>query len=475
MNTAFLNRENELSLLRDKYDSPYFEMVVVYGRRRIGKTQLIAESIKGYKAITCTGLHATEEENLRALTHSIFSAILPGRPEPSFSSYSDLFGFLNYSEDFLNSNFILVLDEYPLLSGSNNMLSSVLQYSIDHFWKDRKIKIVLCGSSISFMTEKVISGDSPLFGRITLMMDVKPFELWEISSYNWKITKEQATVLYSALGGIPRYLNFVESELSFEDNLYNLFFSPSGLLSGETEELLKDEFNETARYSTILNAIATGRSSLNDISQSAGIQTGTASFYLQNLISVGIVKKEIPFSGKSNKNAVYSISDGLFRFVYLFVRPNTNMINYGHGRSVLESIVIPSVPRYMGFEWERICIRYMFTSYSKSRDPFLYANLARWWGGSVSKKTQIEIDMIATFNDMALFGECKWTEEPIGMEILNELRCKAEQFRYTHKFWYLFSKNGFSDAVLKEAEKNCSIKLITLDDIYSFRNYDENQ
>lgn len=468
MNTDFLNRTRELSQLREKYDSPYFEMIVVYGRRRIGKTQLIAESIKGYKAITCTGLHATADENLRALTHSIFSAIMPGRPEPAFSSYSDLFEFLNYSDDFLSGNIILVLDEYPLLAGAENTLSSVLQHSIDHFWKGKRIKLVLCGSSISFMTDKVLSGSSPLFGRITLRMEVRPFELWEMGSYGWKMPPEQTAVLYSVLGGIPRYLNFVEPDLSLEDNLYRLFFSPSGLLSVETEDLLKDEFNETARYSSILNAIASGRSSLNDISQSAGMQTGTASFYLQNLVAVGIVKREVPFSSSTNRNAVYSITDGLFRFVYLFVRPNTNFINFGQGNAIFRSIVLPSISRYMGFEWENICIRYMLASYSSDRDPFPYANLARWWGGSAVRKTQIEIDMIATFNDMALFGECKWTESPIDISILKELKSKADQFRYTSQFWYLFSKNGFTDDVQEEAARDENIRLITLNDVYSF-------
>ena len=401
------------------------------------------------------------------MTESFFSELIPGISHPKFNSYHELFDFLNHNEKFLSSDYIIVLDEYPLLAGSKDELSSVLQYSIDKFWKYTKLKLVLCGSSISFMKEQVLSGNSPLYRRTTLIMEVKKFMLWENKSYNWNFTNEEITILYSALGGIPRYLNMIDDSLSFRENLFNLFFNTGSIIAGETDTLLNEEFKETARYSDVLSAIASGKSSLNDIAEKVRMQTGTVSFYLTNMIRIGLIKKESPYGSVNNKKSIYTITDGLFRFHYKFILPNINMINFGKGESVLDMIVLPSLSRYMGLEWEQICISYMFASFNTIRDSFLYNDLQRWWGGSTKDKKQIEIDMMSTQNDKALFGECKWTNDKIDIDILNTLIDKCSQFDYKSKDWYLFSKSGFELSLIEKAKKESNIHLITLNDVYS--------
>ena len=400
------------------------------------------------------------------MTESFLSELIPGISHPKFNSYQELFDFLNHNEKFLSSDYIIVLDEYPLLAGSKDELSSVLQYSIDKFWKDTKLKLVLCGSSISFMKEQVLSGDSPLYGRTTLVMEVKKFMLWEMKAYNLNFSNEEIAILYSALGGIPRYLNMVDDSFSFKENLLNLFFNIGSILAGETDTLLNEEFKETARYSDVLSAIASGKSSLNDIAEKVRMQTGTVSFYLTNMIRIGLIKKESPYGSVNNKKSIYTITDGLFRFHYQFIIPNINMINFGKGESVLDMIVFPSLSRYMGLEWEQICISYMFASFNTTRVPFLYNNLQRWWGGSAKDKKQIEIDMMSTQNDKALFGECKWTNDKVDIDILNTLIDKCFQFNYKSKDWYLFSKSGFELTLIEKAKKESNIHLITLNNVF---------
>ena len=348
MKEIFINRTRELERLNKCYDSDNFEFAVIWGRRRIGKTLLINKSIENRNCITCTGLKTSIENNIANVTDSFLSVLMPNISHPSFNSYKELFDFLNHNDKFLSSNYIIVLDEYPLLAGNKDELSSVLQYSIDKYWKNTKLKLVLCGSSVSFMKEQVLSGDSPLYGRTTLIMEVKKFMLWEMKAYNWSFTIEETAILYSALGGIPRYLNMVDDSISLKENLYSLFFNTGSILAGETDTLLNEEFKETARYSDVLSAIASGRSSLNDIAEKVRMQTGTVSFYLSNMIRVGLIKKETPYGSSNNKKSIYTITDGLFRFHYQFVIPNINMINFGKGKDILDMVVIPSLSRYGG-------------------------------------------------------------------------------------------------------------------------------
>lgn len=467
MKEIFINRTKELQRLNKCYDSDNFEFAVIWGRRRIGKTLLINKSIENRNCITCTGLKTSIENNIANMTDSFLSVLMPNISHPSFNSYKELFDFLNHNDKFLSSDYIIVLDEYPLLAGNKDELSSVLQYSIDKYWKNTKLKLVLCGSSVSFMKEQVLSGDSPLYGRTTLIMEVKKFMLWEMKAYNWSFTIEETAILYSALGGIPRYLNMVDDSISVKENLYNLFFNTGSILAGETDTLLNEEFKETARYSDVLSAIASGRSSLNDIAEKVRMQTGTVSFYLSNMIRVGLIKKETPYGSSNNKKSIYTITDGLFRFHYQFVIPNINMINFGKGKDILDMVVIPSLSRYMGLEWEQICISYMFASFNVTRDPFLYNDLQRWWGGSSKLKKQIEIDMMSTQNDKALFGECKWTNDKVDISILDNLIDKCSHFDYKSKTWYLFSKSGFEESLIEKANKESNIQLISLNDVYS--------
>ena len=146
MKEIFINRTKELERLNKCYDSDNFEFAVIWGRRRIGKTLLINKSIENMNCITCTGLKTSIENNIANMTDSFLSVLMPNISHPSFNSYKELFDFLNHNDKFLSSNYIIVLDEYPLLAGNKDELSSVLQYSIDKYWKNTKLKLVLCGS-----------------------------------------------------------------------------------------------------------------------------------------------------------------------------------------------------------------------------------------------------------------------------------------------------------------------------------------
>lgn len=461
--TKFVGRIQELNKLEELYSTKKFQMAVIYGRRRVGKTTLINEFCKGKKTIFCVGIESTEKENLDNFSKEVWRVEGCESAMPSFHDFESLFSHI--AQIALSEQIVLVIDEYPYLATAQPAVSSILQAIIDHKLLNSQLFLILCGSSMSFMEHQVLGYKSPLYGRRTAQFKILPFNFWDSCLMLDGFSTEEQAILYGVTSGIPEYLSRIRNDWTLKQNLVDLFFSSSGRLFEEPSNLLKQELRNPATYNAILTAIADGHSKLNDISNTVGIPTGGCSNLLKSLIELGIVSKEIPITEQSSKKTIYQISDQMFRFWYRFVGPNTNMITAGFGEAVYDNIVQSQLSAFMGFVFERICKDYLLIQLGNGKSPFFFNQIGNWWGTNVNTHQQEEIDILAVNKNQAIFGECKWKNKSVDLQTLDKVIERSELFSYSDKYIYLFSKSGFTSACIKKAKENDKIYLIDFADM----------
>ncbi len=263
-------------------------------------------------------------------------------------------------------------------------------------------------------------------------------------------------------GGIPEYLNKVNSRKDVRENIIDLFLTPSGHFFEEPSNLIKQELREPATYNVIIEAIAGGSSRLNEISTKCGQESNKCAKYLLALISLGLVSREYPFGEPTSKRSIYKLEDFMFRFWYRFVFPNISAITAGLGEAVYDNVVDEQLSAYMGFIFEEICKQWLFEMAKKNSLPFFVGHLGRWWGTNSATRSQEEIDIMATRKEEALFAECKWKNAGIDIDVYRELQRKSMIFSHPKKHLYIFSKNMFSDGLLHMEHEHREVKLFTL-------------
>ncbi|MBK5247170.1 MAG: AAA family ATPase [Peptostreptococcaceae bacterium] len=454
----FYGRETELKKLNEMYDSNKFEFAVFYGRRRVGKTTLIKKFCKNKNAIYFVAREASGEINLQNFSSDVFSISNRDKLDNSyFSDWEKAFDYLhNISKD---KRTILVIDEYPYLAENYRPISSIIQAHIDLNLKESKLFLILCGSSMSFMENQVLGYKSPLYGRRTSQFWIKPFTYFQALPFFNGFEGEEKGILYGITGGIPEYLSKINSMFTLKENIISLYLSPSGALYEEPTNLMKQELREPSTYNGIIEAIAGGASRLNEIATKNNMESNKCGKYLTSLISLGIVKKEIPITEKNSKKTIYLLDDQMFRFWYRFVFPNMSLIVSDLGEEVYTHKIEPQLNSFMGLVFEDICKQYLYKNVKSA--PFFFGELGRWWGNNAKLRRQEEIDLMAFDMDSALFGECKWTNEPVDRDVLRDLLTQSEMFHYKNNYFYLFSKRGFTKKCTEEARKNSNVKLIT--------------
>jgi AAA+ ATPase superfamily predicted ATPase len=454
----FIGRERELASLRQLYNSDKFEFVVLYGRRRVGKTALINHFIDGKKAIYFMGVESNAKQNLENFSKSIIEYASGIEAETSFASFqAALEAVFRLSE---NERIVLAIDEYPYVARASKSLASTLQLLIDKYKDRSRLMLILCGSSMSYMEDHVLAYKAPLYGRRTAQIKLQPFDFEEACRYFGNFSAEEKALAYGIVGGTPQYLLQMNDRLSIEENVKNTYLNPTSSLYEEPTNLLKQEVREPAIYTAIITAIATGASRMSEISTKVGEDTNVCSTYLKNLVALGIVQKETPYGEKASKKSIYSIDDNMFRFWYRFVPENASMIARGAADLVYKRIE-PHLPEYMGKVFEEICKQYLWKLLLGGKSPVEFTSLGRWWGNDPLHKCQAEIDIMGEQDkDTALFAECKWTGEKVDLAVLETLIARSELFPYKNKHFFLFSKSGFTKGCVEKAEEIGNVSLI---------------
>ena len=459
----FIGRERELVSLEKLYASDKFEFAVMYGRRRVGKTELIRRFIKDKKAIYFMGVESNARQNLENFSRNIMECETGFQMETTFVSFQAALEYVFRMAE--KERLILAVDEYPYVARSDESLASTLQLLIDKYKSSSRLMLILCGSSMSYMEDHVLAYKAPLYGRRTAQMKILPFDFEDTCRCFHGFSDQDKALVYGIAGGTPQYLLQMDDRLSIEDNIKNTFLDPSSSLFEEPENLLKQEVREPALYNAIITAIATGSSRMSEIASKVGESTSVCAAYLKNLIALGLVKKETPYGNKESHKSIYIIDDNMFRFWYRFVPENTSIIARG-AADLAYSRIAPYLSDYMGSVFEEICKQYLWKLLLTGKSPVEFRDLGRWWGTDPSTRSQAEIDIMGEKDkDEALFGECKWTNEKVEVNILEKLESRSRMFRYRKTHLYLFAKSGFTRGCVEKADGMGNVSLVTYEDM----------
>ncbi|MCR5150906.1 MAG: ATP-binding protein [Clostridiales bacterium] len=463
----FIGRQQELEMLNDLYNSNRFEFLVLYGKRRVGKTTLLSEFSKDKNSV----FYSAQEKN-SALNIESFSKAVQVRYSSSyfgtFESWDSAFRYIGDNTG--DERQVIIIDEFPFVAQDTPSIKSTLQHIIDHEWKQKKIFLILCGSSISFMENEVLGYKSPLYGRATATYELLPFDYYDSASFFPNYSINDKLIAYGILGGIPCYLENFSDKLTIAENLEKKVLKTGAFLKEEPQVLLRMELREPAVYNSIFEAISNGASRMNEIAGKIHEDSSKCSKYLDTLRTIKLIEKKYPAGEKeTSRKTIYSIADPFFLFWFYFIFSNRSYYEIiGPQKAAKDIVDKNNLSDYMGTVFEKICTEYMKRKAREGKLPFYPNIIGKWWGNNPEKKQQDDVDilLIDKSGEAAIFCECKYRNELFGKSEFEDLVSSSNLFQKKHKYYYLFSKSGFTKWVQDKANKSDNIKLIKVNDLF---------
>ena len=470
----FIGRERELASLKEFYDRNGIGMTVIYGRRRIGKSTLIAEFVRDKKNIFYTATKVGKARNLELFSRQVTDLFMPGVENISFHTTEAVFDFID--KNIGNDKVVLVIDELPYWAERDEALLSIMQKYIDTVWNDKNLKIILCGSALSFMEKKVLSEKSPLFGRRDSQIRLEAFNYLDAAKFVPDYSCEDKAICYGITGGVARYLSMIDPSKSIDENIVRLFFRTDGYLYDETRNLLTQEFTDIAIVNNIIEQIASGENTLNTIAGKIGEKEPTVLYSLDKLINVGLVEKKKCITDEKNKKKTqYVLKDYMFKFWYEFIPKATSVIEMGQGEFYYQKAVKPVLHSFMGAVFEDMCRYYTLKQGITGEYGCFLTSVGSWWGtenitdenGNIrAQSADIDVVAISEIDKKAVIGECKFKNEKIDKGIYETLirRGKLIAAKYKVSKYIFFSLSGYTDW-FKDL-KDDDVLLLTLESLY---------
>lgn len=480
--SMFIGREAELKFLQDKYTEERGQLIVLYGRRRVGKTETLREFCKDKPHVFFSCTQTTDLVQLRNFSSRMFKENIPAKNyisefadwEKAFRAVLDL--------PYGNQKKLLVIDEFPYMCRGNKSIPSILQNLWDAELRDSNVMIILCGSAMSFIEKELLSEKNPLYGRATGIYKMKEMGFYDAIKFFPEYSDRDKVLTYAVLGGIPHYLRQWNPKLSVDENIKRNILTKGCILYSEVEFLLHQELRETPIYNSIIEAVALGNTKLNDISQKSLLEdTAKTSVYLKNLMELGIVEREFSVDSKIKERAntgrgTYRLTDNFFRFWYAFGFANYSQLEDGDVDGVYEYVVKPALHEFASFAFEDVCREFVRMLQKKNELPFRYSKIGRWMGKTTVRDekasdglrtAETEIDLLCIGKDAKeyLVGECKFKGVPFSYSEYLDTLAKLTPLKEKSKFYYaLFSESGFDQKILDCAAMN-ETQLYSLEDI----------
>lgn len=483
----FIGRETELKFLNDKYNTENGQLVVLYGRRRVGKTETLREFCKGKPHVFYSCTQSTDKVQLSKFSKHILKEDIPAKQyisefadwESAFRSVLDL--------PFGDNKKLLIIDEFPYMCKGNKSIPSVLQNLWDAELKDKNVMIILCGSAMSFIEKELLAEKNPLYGRATGIYKMTEMGFYDAVKFFPDYTDKDKILVYSILGGIPHYLRQFSPKLSVAQNIKKNILTKGSVLYSEVDFLLHQELRETPIYNSIIEAVALGNTKLNDISQKSLVEdTSKTSVYLKNLIELGIVEREFSVDSKSKEKAntnrgTYRLTDNFFRFWYAFGFTNISQLEDGDVEGVYDYVIAPALQEFASYTFEDVCKEFVREMQKKNELPFRYSKMGRWTGKTTVRdkdapkgvriaETEVDILGIGKNEKEYLVGECKFKNTPFDYSEYLDTVTKLTPLKEGAKFYYaLFSESGFDSKVVSEADNNDNVTLYNLNQIVNYK------
>lgn len=457
----FIDREQEMETLQSEYERDGSALVILYGRRRVGKTTLVSEFIKDKNALFFLASEESEAQNRMAFKDKaaefIDSDLLRGA---SVSNWDTVFKAI--METPFDSKPVIVIDEFQYIGKSNPAFPSVFQRIWEELLKDKQVMVILCGSLISMMVSQTLAYGSPLYGRRTAQIRLAQIPFQYYHEFFPAKSRNELIESYSVTGGVPKYIRSFAESKDIYDAIQKGVLNKSSYLYDEPHFLLQQEISEVGSYFSIIKAIAAGNSRLSAIASVLELKATSLTKYLKTLMDLDILEREVPVTEENpekSKKGLYKIKDNYIRFWFAFVYPNLSFIESGNTRIVMNKIKKSFVSNQVAFVYEDICRAEMWNMNAEDAWSFHFSKVGRYWD------SQVEIDIAAVDpeGNNLILGECKYWQEQVGINILRALEEKAAHVNWRktdRKTWYvLFSANGFTPELIELAEGRKDILL----------------
>ena len=479
---SFVGRTSELHLLDELYTSSKSEFLVLYGRRRVGKTRLLTEwlTTRKIKPIFFVSEQDSKASLLRQYSQVVYKKAFPNLPIP------DTFSFANWDQVWnqigelaTKERLVVFIDEFTYMMAADPTLASNLQKIWDAVLENTNIFLCISGSHLGMMVRGILSGTAPLYGRTTAKMELKPLPFGVTKAYFRHYSAPERVMLYSVFGGIPHYWRLIDQNKSVSDNIKRLVLSPGGNLRDEPRILLNDYISDPNNYIAILRAIANGYATPKEIETFTGIPNVHLSQYISNLADTGYVVKKSPVTASpSSRAGRHSITDPFLRFYYRFIQSRLTQLEMGEIDQTMEELQKHMVDYIGTYTWEEICREWTLRASNRGILPLYPDRVESDWG----KDYQVDVVGINTMKKHLILGECKWIKERGKAIVLQELvEQKTSKIVPSSGNWQVFflgfSREGWNEKAVEYAqsfaephltETNWKIKgmrLLTLDDV----------
>ena len=452
----FVDRETELRWLEQRWTARDPQLLVVYGKRRVGKTELLKRFIRDKPAVYVLADRRPEPDQLREVATRLgtrFDDPFIGRK--GFTDWLEAFEYLKAKVPGKRARgshrLVLVIDEYPYLVENNPATSSLFQKGWDETLSRLPLCLILCGSSMAMMESETLVQRAPLYGRRTGDLLVLPLDFSGVRQFlpkRWSF--EKRVEVYAVLGGMPGYLRQFDPSATLEANVREQILTTGAFLFREVDFLLKEELREPRNYLAILHAVSQGKRKFGEIINDTGLAKNVLHKYLHVLGSLQLLAREVPVTEKApqrSKRSLYGLDDPFIAFWFECVYPFTSDLALGDTGPALRR-VREILPHLLGRAYERIARELIRRTDAL---PFPLQRVGRWW----DHQDEIDVVGINEAENAILFGEVKWSPKPLGTNILQDLKAKAARVQWGRKgrqqAFALFSRKGFTPELRKLA------------------------